>query len=196
MTPTYSIKQYIHDHVNAQFNVEEDSLPFPTETKSYSKGARLTKYGDIEEFAYLITEGIAAIHSFSDEGPDVILGFFLPGQFVSAYTSYITRQESDVEVVAITPLNVEVIRRQDIRAANAAGDPIALQLSLHATEGAYAFQSYQIKDHKRLKPYQRFKKLLETQPILFQRLSLAMIAKFIGVTRETLSRWWNDDKKS
>lgn len=162
------------------------ALPFPTSIKHFKKGDILTRYNQVEKHGYFLMQGISKI-SMIREGEERILDFFFPGDFFSAYTSFLSQHPSDVECVALSNMEVECIFYTDLQAAYQHSLE-ANQFGRMVTEQSYIRKTKREKDFLTLSATERYKQLLSERPELIQEIPVHMLAKYLGIHAESLSR--------
>lgn len=180
-----SIKQFMADFIDPSFKVNEE-LPFKTTFKTIKKNTIITCYNQVEHYAYFLIDGIARITMVKD-GEEKILEFFFPNSFFSSYTSFLTKQPSDVEVQAMTDCEVEVIRDEDIQKAYE-NSLLANKLGRKAAEYYYIMKTKREKDFLVKSATERYSELLARRSELVQQIPVNMIAKYLGIKPESLSR--------
>ncbi len=181
-----SIKEFIALKVDSGFNPEHE-LPFPTRLKSFPKHTIITPYHQVENRAYFLLDGIVKISMIRDDGEERILEFFFPGNFFSAYTSFLTRQASNVEIESLTDCDVEVIEQHDIQKAYASS-MLANKLGRIVAEHYYINKTKREKDFLTKSATERYLELVNTRPELVQQIPVHFIAKYLGIKPESLSR--------
>lgn len=180
-----SIKQFIHDYIDNGIDINDD-LPFPTSLKSIAKHTILTDYGHVEQNAYFLLSGIVKI-SMQRDGEERILEFFFPNSFFSSYTSFLSRLPSDVEIEALTDCEVEIIHYNDMQQAYKTS-LLANRLGRMVTEQYYIRKTNREKDFLMKTATERYQELLDIRPELVQQIPVHMIAKYLGIKPESLSR--------
>lgn len=182
---TGSIKSFIAKKIDTSFH-EEDDLPFHTEIKEISKNTIITRYGQVEHYAYFLLQGIVKIN-MNYNGEERILEFFLPNSFFSSYTSFLTQKPSDVEITALTDIVVETIYFRDMAKAYETS-LLANKLGRMVTEQYYIRKTNREKDFLTKSATERYMELLEERPELLRDIPVNMIAKYLGIKPESLSR--------
>jgi Cyclic nucleotide-binding domain len=164
----------------------DDVLPFATPLAHFKKHAELSKIGVIEKYGYFIQEGIvqAAIES---HGEEKIIDFFLQDQFVSSYTSFLTQKPSDVVISAVTDCVVEVIDLEKMQAAYATSI-VTNQLGRYAIEKVYIKRIEREKSFLTKSAPEKYLELITYHPEIVELMSVAKVAKYLGIHPESLSR--------
>ena len=121
------------------------------------------------------------------DGDQKILDFFFPGEFFCAYTSLLTQQPADVQLTALLPCTLEVLRRADLLAAYQTS-LLANQLGRVATEQLYLRKVKREKEFLTRSAEERYADLLHQQPTLIEFLPVDKIARYLGIHPNSLSR--------
>jgi signal-transduction protein with cAMP-binding, CBS, and nucleotidyltransferase domain len=164
----------------------EDALSAILRRSEVGKGQVLVKENSVCNYIYFIEKGLTRTYYYK-EGRDVTDWISTEGTFACSILSFITRQP-------------------DRRGIETLEDSILYSLQYYELE--HLFMKYH--DVERLGRHianlgmvqlqmrfdalhfetalERYKKLMEETPTLIQRVPLGMLASYLGVTQETLSR--------
>ncbi|MBL7764730.1 MAG: Crp/Fnr family transcriptional regulator [Chitinophagaceae bacterium] len=186
-----SIKQFIHNHVDRRFTVDQD-LAFKTSLASFKRHEIITPYGAVENYGYYLLEGLVKISTFREDGEERILDFFMPGQFFSSYYSFLFRETSDVQVTAMRNCRVECIHYNDIMAAYE-DDLISNKFGRIVTQYYYGEKTKREKQFLKLSAEQRYQILITMRPDLVALLKHKDIALYLGIKPGSLSRIINPE---
>lgn len=181
-----NLELFIHQYVDASFK-PGDPLPFPVEEIVVPKHTILTDYNQVERKAYFLLKGIAKISMIRQDGEERVLEFFFPGQFFSAYSSFLTQKPSDVQVKVLTEATMQVLTQEGMAAAYT-HSLLANKLGRMAAEFYYIRKTQREKDFLTKSASERYVDLLNGRPELVQQIPIQLIAKYLGVTPESLSR--------
>jgi CRP-like cAMP-binding protein len=162
------------------------TLPFEVEQKEFGKDYIITRYEQIENRILLLSEGIVQISTLKGD-EEKILEFVFPGEFFCAYTSFLLQQPSDVQVVTLAECRVSIIKREDMHRANQSS-LVSSHLGLHIAQQLFLSRARREKDFLTLSAEDRYKRLLEKDPEVVQRIPGNKVAKYLGVQAESLSR--------
>lgn len=180
-----TIIEYIQQYVNPRVD-SSAPLPFATQERTFVKNEVLTAFGQIEDKAYYLTQGIVEI-SLLENGQEKILDFFFPGSFVAAYTSFLTQLPSDAQLVALTECQAQMITRQDLQDAYRTS-LLANQLGRYVTERLYITRTRREKEFLTMSAEQRYRALINQRPDLVAQVPVHKVAKYLGIHPESLSR--------
>jgi CRP-like cAMP-binding protein len=124
---------------------------------------------------------------FDRDGADVVFEFAFENSFISDYYSYVTQFPSDKQIICMEDTTVYVIERAKL---NGLGQQYAFVETMSRKMNEYLF----IKMHNKVKsllldsPYQRYKRLMEDRQDLVSRIPQYLLASYLNVTPETISR--------
>lgn len=155
-------------------------------TATYARNALLLKAGQVENYLSYVESGIIRLYIPKPEN-DITLGFVFPGNFVSAYDSFLTRAPCRYQVQALTEARLWRISFEDLQ-----------QVYAHTRKGneigrKSAESLFLIKSRRELSllnktAEERYLDLFSQRPELIRHIPLKHIASYIGVTPQALSR--------
>ena len=178
-----TIKEYIKKHIDESF---EEELPFFTVHKTVRKSYVLTNFGQLESKVYFIKNGIVQVEIESTKEIK-ILDFFFKHSFCSSYSSFLNKTESDVRIKAVTDCDLEIINFSDLQTAYE-HSLIANKLGRVATERLFARRVHREKMLLTKGTEENYLSLIKKYPEVAMHIPLKDIAKYLGVTPESLSR--------
>jgi CRP-like cAMP-binding protein len=153
---------------------------------SLDKQEYLIAEGDYCMHLYLVASGCLR-NFFNNDGVDVNLSFTFEGQFVTSFEAYANREPSKICIQAMEQSEVWVINSRAFPKEHsyyAAFSTFIRRLAIRillATEEHHNMMRMNA-------PADRYQYIVEKKPELLQRIPLAHLASYIGITRETLSR--------
>ncbi len=178
-----TLKQLFSEVLGADF---DGNLPYPTATLKIKKGQVLTDLGQIESNAYFLTTGLVELSIKSYQTLKTV-DFFFGGEFVCAYTSFLTQQPSDVRVVVLADGEAEVVRYQDLQQAyrvSASANFVGRVIN----EQAYLRKAQREKDFLTKTADERYQELIGQRPEYVAQMPVNKIARYLGIHPESLSR--------
>lgn len=154
--------------------------------KHLKKGEHLVKQGEICNHVSFINKGLLRFYMLID-GKEIPTGFFMQNQYGSAYESFLTRQPSnenidvmeDAELLQIDYENMQKLYKNY---------PIFQVFGRKVAEQLFIVLSQRVDALQLLTPEQRYQKLVDKSSLLLQQIPQYMLAAYIGVTPEHLSR--------
>lgn len=154
--------------------------------RTYKKGELIVKEGQVCNNVSFINSGLVKMY-FMVNGKEKIIGFCNELNYICDYQSFLTRKPANSYVQALE--NTEVVETsfddlqmiyEKVPEANKLGRKIAEGLFLEMCEANHAEANETI--------IQRYRKVINEHPWLMQRVPQYMIASYLGITPEALSR--------
>lgn len=170
-----------------KFSAEEiDALLKYMEVAEYKKGTVIIQQGKVCDQCYFLLKGCLRQYQLVD-GEEKTTGFFLDGQPVILYSSYLKEKPVDYYIACIEDSILLAGNRQQER------DLYSKYPNLENLVQALMLIDYsKAEDYIELLncygPEERYLILMEKHPEYFNRIPLHYIAGFLGVTAESLSR--------
>jgi CRP-like cAMP-binding protein len=180
-----NILQYINHLLDIGLK-SNDEIPFKITEKEIEAGQIITNYDAIETKVYYLKSGIVQVSLLYNDD-ERILDFFFENCFLNSYTSFLTKQPSDVQLIALTKVELDVIDDADIQNAYKTS-LLANQLGRLVTERLFINNTKREKDLLTKTAEQRYKELLQNRPDIVSLISINKIAKYLGIHPESLSR--------
>jgi len=150
------------------------------------KGSSLIRQGEICRTVSFVNKGLVRIYYLSD-GKEINTGFIGENEYVSAYSSFLTRQPSAENIDALEDCELINLSFEDMQ-EQYISHPIYERFGRKIAEKLYVMVASHTTLLLTLSPEERYQLLLREQPSLIQRVPQYMIASFIGITPEHLSR--------
>jgi CRP/FNR family transcriptional regulator, anaerobic regulatory protein len=154
--------------------------------KTFEKGATIVNENEVCNYVYFIESGFTQF-SINVNGKEVFLGFVGEGEYVSAYESFINRTPSSERLSALNDVTLILLSYDDIQMLykkftifETFGRRIAEMLYTMLNKRSTALLIYT--------PEERYLQLVNNQSKLLQLIPQYMLASYLGVTPEHLSR--------
>jgi CRP-like cAMP-binding protein len=164
---------------------EQDHIVFEKELhfRDFEQGEIILNAGEVAKSAYYIVAGAVYQYRLEDEIDQVILDLGVDGKWMLDQRSFVDQKPADTYIKAheksrILELSVESIHKL------IALSPSFFQLGRLLDS---ASQRASFFDHS-LSPLEKYQTLLDSTPLILQKFPLKMIASYLKVTPETLSR--------
>jgi CRP-like cAMP-binding protein len=180
---------------NNKFSPEQiDKISQIIRTKSIAKGQMLLRKGELSAKGYLVKKGCLRCYSIDEKGKEHIFMFAPEGWLVSDIAMQLRNAPSDLFIDALEDSEVEVF---DIRQAEAAGFDIYQLFGMGAEKliNRLAVLQKRIIMLMSASAWERYEHFLETYPNIAQRVPQRMIASYLGITPEALSKLRGDKAK-
>lgn len=155
--------------------------------KKLRKKQYLLQEGDVCKCVAFVEKGALRSYKVNEDGSEHIVQFALEGQFLTDLYSFLTNEPSiynidaieDSELVTITKSASDELRQRS---------PQYQEFIFQATSEAYIQLEKRMTTVISLSLEERYKELTDHHPNIIQRLPQHMIASYMGLTPETLSR--------
>jgi len=156
-------------------------------TRTLDTGEFLIRQGEYSPYLYFIAEGLVKMFYVTDDGKEFVKSFIPEGSFAGSLVSQLEGAESTFSVVCLEPVKAEMV-------------PFKIVQSLFQTVpeallfGFNFFQTLALKKEKRefsflcQSPEKRYQSFVANNPDLVDRITLADIARYLGITPVALSR--------
>lgn len=153
----------------------------------------VVQQGQLVEHEFFILDGLVKAYYVSDDGKEHIIQFGMENWWVSDYLAFLKHEKATLNIDCIEETNLLCISLSDKTKLCAELHKMEHFFRIKANFGYVSLQqrilSLLSNDAKT-----RYNELLEKYPSLFQRVPKSVIASYLGVSRETLSRMTGDSK--
>lgn len=154
--------------------------------KSFKKGELLHTANSICNHFFIIISGIARVFYYKED-KDVTAHIAQEQESITAIDSFIQRKKSNYFVEALEDLEVFMVSREDLENLFVK-EPKFEHFGRLFLEQIYIDLVERIVDIQMQTSQERYDKLLDKKPELFQRVPAKHLASFLGMTAETFSR--------
>ena len=154
--------------------------------KKIDKGDFLIKEGEYCNYVGFIDEGLLN-YSYLVDGKKYIRGFFFDNDFISSYTSFLLNEKSKGYIQAVENTFITLIHKTKIHQLFEKTSKFQ-QLGRMLTEHLFILVSEKYEDLLLKSPEERYLNLIENKPNVIQSIPQYMIASWLGITPEALSR--------
>jgi CRP-like cAMP-binding protein len=157
------------------------------EVKHYKKHQFLIQAGQPAEYCYFVASGLLKLFYTQQSGKQHIVSFAMEDGWESDFQAYLTRSRATLSLECLEASIVFCLSLEDYHKLCARLHKfehfflkLTLYRSLAAQQRILSMLTSQVKE--------RYAHLLKQYPSLVQRVPKALLASYLGVTRETLSR--------
>lgn len=184
----YSV--FLREHIDsvvALTDAEFDMVLSCFKPLSVSKKAMVINGGKLVNSEFLVVKGCLKSFTEDDSGKEFIVQFAMENWWISDYPAYFKQNKATICVQALENCFLLELSREDkIKMC----DEIP---KMHIFFGQKSFSGYVALQQRVLSMMknsakEKYELLLHQYPVLFQRVSKTLIAHYLGVSRETLSR--------
>lgn len=157
------------------------------EPRLIKKNAILLSEGEISKEFYFINRGCIRTYFITKQGHEKSRYLMIEPSIGTALTSFISQKPSFEFIDALEETELLVIRHKDFyRLVDEI--PQWKNFYLKIMEMAYSFQNQKIESLVTLSAKERYNQLIKENPKVVQRLSNKVIASYLDIKQETLSR--------
>ena len=183
---SHPLRQHIEEII--QLTDEEFELVLSHfSTMKRRKHQFLVQEGDIVNKEFWIVKGCLKSYFTDDEGKDHILQFGMENWWITDYESFVKQTPSKIFIDCIEDSELLYISYDNREKLTAQMHKMERFWAKKSKFGRIALQN-RILQLLQSTASERYDALLEQYPKLFQRVPKKMIAAYLGVSRETLSR--------
>jgi CRP-like cAMP-binding protein len=147
------------------------------------KGDHLIEQGAVCQTFFFVNAGNFRQYELLETGEEAVLNLFVAGDWVLEYKSFVSQSPAASVTEALQNSEVLALSLQDFH------DLIRISPGFfrlgHILEQATQRQDYR---QARLSPEEKYARLLQSKPQIIQQFPLKLIASFLAITPETLSR--------
>lgn len=157
---------------------------------SYPKSHFLVQMYSVAHYAYFLDNGFAVAYHL-DEGEKIVTSFFKPTDIIFSPKSFIEQSEATENIQLTMDSDLLVV---SYTSAHKLFDqfPVANFLARTITAQYYARSQERYIDLHRLSAWQRYEKLLISYPGIERNVSQELVASYLNITPQSLSRLKHD----
>ncbi|HEY8920914.1 MAG TPA: Crp/Fnr family transcriptional regulator [Chitinophaga sp.] len=178
--------QYLKKNASLTDN-EIEQFRAKTITKKLRKRQYLLQEGDISHYNSFVSKGCMRLYRVGDNGAEHILRFAVENWWIADYESYNSGEPAKNNVDALEDSELILIRKSDL------DDFVKTIPNFQRFKERLDARSYDASQNRILSNIsdtaeKRYENFIKKYPDFFNRVPLHMIASYLGLTRETLSR--------
>lgn len=166
---------------------EKELIKIYLTVKKIRKRQYLLQGGDVCKSVAFVEKGALRLYYLSEDGTEHIMRFALEGQFITDLYSFLTTEPSAYNIDAIEDSELVLITKsasEELRKLSSKYQEYIFQI----TSEAYIQLERRLTSIISLTLEERYKDLTANYPDIIQRVPQHMIASYMGLTPETLSR--------
>lgn len=184
---------FLRQHIEGILSLSDDefeTIQSLFQFKKIKKKQFLINKGDKVNSEFLVMDGCLKAFTYDSSGKEHIIQFAMEGWWISDYPAFSVQQSGEMCVQTLEDcLVLELTFENKI-------EMLKKVPKMHEFFGRKSFSGYVALQKRVLSllkssPKEKYELLLHQYPQLFQRVSKTMIAHYLGVSRETLSRLQN-----
>ncbi len=183
---THPLRKHIEEIINLTDEEFEFILSHFEQIKK-RKHQYLVQEGDIVKKEFWIIQGCLKSSFIDNEGKEHILQFGMENWWITDYESFVNQTASKISIDCIEDSELLYITAENRDALTAKMHKMERFWAKKSKYGRIALQN-RVLSLLQNSAKERYDVLLNQYPQLFQRVPKKMIAAYLGVSRETLSR--------
>lgn len=154
--------------------------------REFEKSEIIKDYNAIERYLNIVIKGSAGLFVW-DGKRDICINLLYEKSFISDYMSFLNQQPTVIKTEALEELILWSISHSDLNELYQKSKT-GLRIGKAISEMLYVRKQQEQINLLTLSPQERYLKLIEGRPEIFQRTPLKIIASYLGLTAESLSR--------
>jgi CRP-like cAMP-binding protein len=154
--------------------------------RRFARGETILAAGQTEGYVNYLEQGLVRMY-YNQEGKERITAFFREDEMFSGYESFLSQRPMTYTIEAVEDTDLWSISKRDVQAMYDAhpemdrfGRLIAEYLFIFITDMNHALAT--------MSPEDRYLRMIKNRAAILQRVPQYMIASYLGVTPEALSR--------
>ncbi|RKO72198.1 Crp/Fnr family transcriptional regulator [Sphingobacterium puteale] len=160
---------------------------------SFKKGQVIIQEGDQVNYEYFVITGCLKTFYINEDIKMHILQFAMPTWWASDYNALYTQSKATVNLDCITDVELLCLSNEDRE--KLCGEIHQLEHFFRwRTNGGYVASQKRLLSFMNNNAKTRYEELLQMYPQLYNLVPKHLIAAYLGVSRETLSRLYNAQK--
>jgi CRP-like cAMP-binding protein len=182
--------QFLRDHIEKILPLTDEEFSFVSahfSTRKYKKHQYLVQEGDEVKHCFLVISGLLKLVYNDDNGKDHIVSFAMEDWWESDYYAFYTQSTATMSLQCIEDTEVYCFSFDNYKKL-CAEFPKIEHFFLQKTNFGFLAAQRRILSLLTSNAKERYEQLLKQYPSLLQRVPKSLLAAYLGVSRETLSR--------
>ncbi|AEE54641.1 Crp/Fnr family transcriptional regulator [Haliscomenobacter hydrossis] len=182
--------QILQEHITKRLGKVPER--FEEVTKAFEplrlkRGTYLLREGDVCKYVYFIVEGCLQVFVIDKNGKEATRELYTEEHWVTDIFGFKNQQPSDEYIKCVEPCKLLRIHYDSFQHFSTE-IPAFAQIYQQILELSYSNTVYRVNTLTSLDALERIKWLMENKPKLMPRLSSKLIASYLGVSPETMTR--------
>ncbi|MEO3404623.1 Crp/Fnr family transcriptional regulator [Mucilaginibacter sp. CAU 1740] len=180
----------LREHIEKIVPLSDDEFAFVCNHftfKKYKKHQFLIQVGEPVKYHYFVLSGLLKLVYTDDTGKEHIVSFAMEDWWESDFYAFYTGSKATMSLECLEDTEVLCFSLHDYRALCAGLQKMELFFLEKANFGFIASQR-RIISSLTSNARERYEQLIKQYPSLIQRIPKSLVAAYLGVSRETLSR--------
>lgn len=155
--------------------------------ENFKKGDFLVQQGEYVSYLYYVVSGLLKLVCHDESGKEYIVSFAMEDWWESDIQAYYRQTKATMSLQCVEDTDVLCISLEDYKKL-CAGLPKMEHFFLEKSIGGHIASQQRILSFITSNATERYDQLLKRYPQLVQRVPKSLLASYLGVSRETLSR--------
>ncbi len=184
------MKEILKQHIIKRLGKEPDDLERVLEhfeVLTVKRGEHLLQQGELCRYVYFIVDGCIQVYVIDKNGNESIRDFYLEDYWVSDIFAFQNQSPASENIKCIEPCNLLRIHFDNFQRLAAQLPPFA-GIYKRLLETSYNNTVYRLNTLNSMDALDRIKWLMEYKPALMTRISSKLIASYLGISPETMTR--------
>jgi CRP-like cAMP-binding protein len=182
--------EQLKHHIEKLIPLTDDEFDFIGShfiAKKFKRGEFLIQQGEHASYLYYVVSGLLKLVYNDESGKEHIVSFALEDWWECDFQAYYTRTKATMSLQCIEDTNVLCISLDDYKKL-CAGFQKMERFFLEKSIAGHIASQQRILSFITANATERYEQLLKRYPQLVQRVPKLLLASYLGVSRETLSR--------
>ncbi|WP_220399718.1 Crp/Fnr family transcriptional regulator [Filimonas effusa] len=179
------IQQIFAPYYNAENKIWE-GFSEKIQVRQFRKNEIIKDYDGVEKYLNIVAEGSAGLFVW-DGKKDICINLLYESSFMSDYFSFLKQQPSGIKTEALEDCTLWSISYPDLNELYSRNET-GLRIGKAVAEVMFLKKQQEQVNLLTLSPKERYLNLVKQRPEIFQRTPLKIIASYLGLTAESLSR--------
>jgi len=181
----------LREHIEKIVTLTDDEFTFVCAhftVKKYKKHQFLIQEGDAVKYCYFVVSGLLKLVHTDNSGKAHIVSFAMEDWWESDYNAFFTGTQATLSLECLEPTEVLCLLLEDYTKL-CEGLQKMQRFFLHKANFGFLSSQRRIISSLTSTAQERYEQLLLQYPSLIQRVPKGLLAAYLGVSRETLSRF-------
>jgi CRP-like cAMP-binding protein len=181
------LEQYLRKNIAGVSDEEILAFSYKLKFRKTRRGEILLEAGNVCKYIYFVNQGCLRVFLMDNTGKESTRFLIPEGRFGTAFPSFILQEPSPAFIQSIGPSEILYLPYQEFRSLSDVL-PGWEKLYISNLEQDYIASIRRIESLITMNAKERYALLMEDSPALIQSLPSKIIADYLGISQETLSR--------
>jgi len=184
------MQEKLRKHIEKIVPLSDDEFAFVLSHFTFKNNKRhefLFRKGENVKYCYFVLSGLLTLAYEEDSGKQHIVSFAMEDWWESDFLAYYTQTKATMSLQCLEDTNVFCLSLENYQKL-CAGLQKMEYFFLKKSNAGHIGSQQRILSFLTSNATERYEQLLKRHPSLFQRVPKTLLASYLGVSRETLSR--------